>query len=289
MLVATGLRKSYRGQEVLHGVDLEVAPGQVVGLLGANGAGKTTTIKQLAGLIEPSKGQVMLDGHSTMVPATRSRIGYLPEESALYDEQTAMAYLQFFGSLYGLSRKTAEAKASELLDRLGLAVPYRKRIMGTYSKGMRRKVAIARTLLHDPDVVILDEPTSGLDPFTARGVSDFIRELRGEGKAILLSAHNLHQVEEVCDHIIIMSDGRIVTQGSLDGLRKQWGRTRYHVRATQAFAGSRPDGAIHEATYTNLKDVESGLAAIRETGGEVLEVESAPPKLEEILRKAAEA
>lgn len=288
VLVADGLSKSYRGAEAVRDVHLRLDAGRIVGLVGANGAGKTTTLKMLAGLLAPSAGTATIDGRPTLETAVRQRIGYLPEDSPLYDELPTLPYLAFFGELYGLSHAEARRRSESLLERLDCDRIHWKKPTGTLSKGLRRKVAIARCLLHDPEVLLLDEPTSGLDPSTTQELNEFLRELRSRGKAILLSAHNLPQVEELCDEILVMSQGRIVTRGTLQELRGRIGTQRYRLRATVAFPGSQPHGTVHEAWISALPAVEDAMEAVRSARGVVLEVESIPPKLEEILRRVTE-
>lgn len=285
MLVASNLRRRYDQFVAVHDVSLEVRPGRIVGLVGNNGAGKTTTIKMLVGLLDPTSGTAHVDGEPTRVPATRRFLGYLPEESPLYDDMNALDYLRFFGSLYGVPRPEAHERAQRLLTRLGLERSAWKKTIGTLSKGMRRKIAIARCLLHDPPILLLDEPTSGLDPGTARELDEFLRELRAQGKAIMLSAHNLSQVERLCDEILVMHDGRIVARGTLQDLRAGFGPPKYRVTATLPFVGSEPDGAVWRALLGRLADVEETLRQIKEAGGIVLEVESVFATLEEIMRK----
>ncbi len=287
MLVAEGLVKAYRGTPVVRDVSLEVAPGTVLGLVGANGAGKTTTMKVLAGLIAPTEGSAELDGRPTVEANVRRRIGFLPEDSPLYDEETPISYLRFFGQIYAMDRATIDQRSWDLLDRLGLERKHWEKPTGKMSKGMRRKVAIARTVLHDPDVLILDEPTSGLDPLTERDLNRFIAELRDDGKAILLSAHNLRQVEELCDEIAIMHEGEIATRGTLNELRDRWGTRAYFLRSTVPFPGSNGHGKAHEARFEQLADLENALEHIREQDGMVLEMESIAPKLEDILVETA--
>jgi ABC-2 type transport system ATP-binding protein len=289
MLLAEGLTKAYRGQNVVSDVNIRLEPGRVVGLVGANGAGKTTTIKMLAGILEPTGGTARIDGRPTQEADARRQIGYLPEESPLYDDLHPVAYLAFFGSLYDVPRAHVRERTDALLNRLRLEPRDRKRPLGTLSKGMRRKVAIARCLLHEPAVVLLDEPTSGLDPLTSAELGEFVRELRAAGKAVFLSAHNLPQVEELCDEILIMHRGRVVDRGTLAELRGHIGTHRYRVRATAAFPGSEPRGTVHEGWLKALSEVEAALEAVRREKGIVLEVESVPPRLEEILRRASEA
>lgn len=287
MLKAVDLERHYDGLAAVREFSLELRPGRIVGLVGNNGAGKTTTIKMLAGLLDPTRGTVTLEGVPTRVAATRRRIGYLPEDSPLYDDMNAVSYLRFFGSLYDVPAPEADRRGEILLDRLGLAKEWWKKPIGTLSKGMRRKVAIARCLLHDPPVLILDEPTSGLDPETQGELDVFLRELRSGTKAILLSAHNLAQVEELCDEILVMHLGRVVARGTLQDLRVAFGTNRYHVKANIAFPGSAPEGAIHGALVEDLDHVERALAEVKSAGGIVIEVESVFPSLEDIMRTIA--
>lgn len=288
MLEAQALRKTYGAVPAVDRIDLTVPAGRIVGMVGNNGAGKTTAIKMLCGLIAPDDGQVRLAGDDPADPATRGRLGYLPEESPLYDEQTPRSYLRFFASLYGIDGKTADRRAEELLARLRLLPEHWDKRIGDLSKGSARKVAIARCLLHDPDVLVLDEPTSGLDPQSRRDLDALLLQMRDEGKAVLLSAHDLKQVEELCDEVLVVHAGRIVTQGSLKDLRERWGATRYQVRANAPFPGSAPDGPLHVATVPSWKDVEAAMASVRSGDGQVVDVVSDPPSLDEILRKAAE-
>jgi ABC-2 type transport system ATP-binding protein len=286
VLAARDLERSYDRVAAVRGVSLDLVPGQIVGLVGNNGAGKTTTIKMLVGLLDPTRGEVRVEGRPTREPETRRRIGYLPEESPLYDDMKPVDYLQFFAGLYDVPRALGRQRAEELLTRLGLAKDSWSRTIGTMSKGMRRKVAIARCLLHDPPVIVLDEPTSGLDPETAHELDVFLGELRRQNKAILLSAHNLSQVEELCDRILVMHGGRIVAQGTLQDLRAGFGHVRYRIAATVEFAGSHKEGAVHQAVVERLSDVEAAVLTVKQSNGIVLEVESLFPSLEEIMRKA---
>jgi len=284
---AQGLAKSYGPVRAVDGVDLQVPPGQIVGLVGNNGAGKTTLMKLLCGILEPTHGLATLDGRPTSEPATRVGIGFLPEDSPLYDDQTPLQYLAFFGGLYGLSAAESRRRAEPLLDALRLGREHWAKPIGELSKGSARKVALARAFLHDPAVLLLDEPASGLDPATRRELDAFLSQQRQRGKAILLSAHNLKQVEELCDGILLMHGGRIVAQGSLSELRKQWGTARYRLHATAPFAGSEPSGSVHVGILAGLGPAEQAMDQVRAAGGQVLELESVPPPLDEILRLAA--
>ena len=287
MLVAQDLERFYGEFAAVKGVSLELRPGRIVGLVGNNGAGKTTTIKMLIGLLDPTRGKVEIEGVSTREPKTRRKLGYLPEDSPLYDDMNALDYLAFFGTLYDVPRKEGVRRGEILLARLGLSRDAWKKAIGTLSKGMRRKIAIARCLLHEPPVLILDEPTSGLDPGTAHELDSFLRELRQEGKAILLSAHNLGQVEELCDEILVMHGGKLVARGTLQDLRSTFGTVQYQIKANVPFPGSQPDAAIHAAVVGRLTDVETALNHVKREGGIVLEVESLFPSLEDIMRRVS--
>lgn len=289
MLHADALSKAYRGTGVVSGVELDVTPGRIVGLVGANGAGKTTTLKMLAGVLEPTEGSALLEGRPTTRPAARERIGFLPENARLYEEQTARDYLSFFGSLYGLDADRVDRRARALLDRLELAPEARDKRLGTLSKGMRRKVAIARTLLHDPEVLLLDEPTGGLDPLTAREMEGFVEGLRERGKAILLSAHDLPQVEQLCQEVVVMHEGSVAARGRVDELRERAGTRTYTLRATEPFPESRPRGSVHEADLASWEAVERAIGRVRERGGDVVEVDASLPGLGALLQRLAEA
>jgi len=289
MLFASGLGKSYGDAEVVRGVDVNLEPGRIVGLVGANGAGKTTTLKMLAGLVEPTEGTVTLDGTSTLDARARQRIGFLPEQSPLYDEQTARGYLAFFGSLYGMEKPAVRERGDALLDELGLDASAREQPIGTLSKGMRRKVAIARTLLHEPDVILLDEPTSGLDPVTARDVETFVETWREQGKAILLSAHDLPQVEQLCDEVIVMHEGEVALSGTVPELREKAGTRSYTVQATEPFEDSHERGSLHEAKFESWERVEAATRQVRDHGGEIVEVDASLPGLETLMHRLAGA
>lgn len=276
--------KRYGAVEAVNGLTFDVPAGRIVGLVGANGAGKTTAMKMLTGLLKPTRGQALLNGRDVLEPATRQDLGYLPEESPLYDDETPRSYLAFFARMYGLNRDDARVRSESLLDRLMCAPVHREKTIGTLSKGLKRKVAIARCLIHDPPALVLDEPTSGLDPLTADELDSLVQELRSEGKAVLLSAHNLRQVEELCDEIIVLNSGSVIARGTLSELRRRLGGQQYRIRASVRFDGSVPRGAVHEALFGAFDEVESAIAQVRTLGGEIIEVESVPPKLETLMR-----
>ena len=198
-------------------VDFEVRRGEVFGLLGPNGSGKSTTVKLLLGLLYPTKGHIEVFGHSPRHVATKSRIGYLPEESYLYRYLDSHETLDFFGNLFRLPRNDREERAAQLLEMVGLSQT-RLRAVGEFSKGMQRRIGLAQALINDPDLVILDEPTSGLDPIGCREVKDLIVALARRGKTVILSSHLLADVEDVCDRVVIYYGGKVQAMGTLKEL-----------------------------------------------------------------------
>jgi len=229
-LAASHLVKVYRGRKVVRDVSVEIRQGEIVGLLGPNGAGKSTTMKMIAGLIEPTTGNIQVMGQDIQKgssPKIKQRIGYLPEESPLYEAMTAHQYLLFFSELYQMPRQKALKQIDQLLSSLDLFE--KDKLTGEFSKGMKRKTAIARALLHDPELLILDEPNSGLDPLTSFFIINYLKNLRREGKTIILSAHNLFHVETICDRVGIIKNGRLLIFDSMEAIRARLGKREYQV------------------------------------------------------------
>ncbi len=198
-------------------VDFEVRRGEVFGLLGPNGSGKSTTVKLLLGLLNPTRGHIEVFGHSPRHVQTKTRIGYLPEESYLYRYLNSRETLDFFGSLFHLPKAERERRSEQLLEMVGLGKT-QTRAVGEFSKGMQRRIGLAQALINDPDLVILDEPTAGLDPIGCREVKDLIVALARRGKTVILSSHLLSDVEDVCDRVVIYYGGRIQAAGTLKEL-----------------------------------------------------------------------
>ena len=199
------------------GVEFEVRRGEVFGLLGPNGSGKSTTVKMLLGLLYPTRGHIEVFGHSPRHVQTKSRIGYLPEESYLYRYLNSRETLDFFGNLFTLPKKDREARTEQLLEMVGLTQT-RTRAVGEFSKGMQRRIGLAQALINDPDLVILDEPTAGLDPIGCREVKDLIVALARRGKTVILSSHLLADVEDVCDRVVVLYGGKVQALGTLRDL-----------------------------------------------------------------------
>lgn len=220
---AVGLTKLFRDfwnrpkARAVNGIDFEVRPGEVVGLLGPNGSGKSTTVKMLLGLLYPTGGKLSVFGRSPRAVETKREIGYLPEESYLYKFLTAEETLDFFGSLFNLSAADRKQRIDQLLEMVGLAHARRRRV-GEFSKGMARRIGLAQAMINDPAFLILDEPTSGLDPLGCREVKDLILALKKRGKTVLITSHLLSDVEDICDRVIILYGGKIRAEGALDNL-----------------------------------------------------------------------
>lgn len=210
-------------------LSFSASPGEVLGLLGPNGSGKSTTIKMLLGLLRPTAGSVRLFGLAPDSPQARSRIGYLPELSNLHKFLTPRETLDYYGGLFGLSTAKRRELIPPLLDRVGIARKDANRAIGEFSKGMARRVGLAQALLNNPELVILDEPTSGLDPIGRHDVKEMIRDLRREGKTILLSSHLLGEVADVCTRVLILVSGRLHAEGPLDSLLRQKNCCRFTV------------------------------------------------------------
>lgn len=293
MITATNLVKNYDGFVALDRVSFEFSDGEIFGIIGHNGAGKTTLLKIMSGLIAPTSGSLSINGIDVVkdpVPL-KGMLGYLPEESRLYETMTVENYLAFFGEIYGLPQQVIRERSRQLLAVLSLE-PNGKKI-GEFSNGMKRKAAIARSLIHDPKLLVYDEATSGLDPMTSRFIADYMRTLKREGKTVILSAHNLYQVEAICDRVMILRRGQMVAFGSMSELREQFGSLTYMVFFSIGdpvkLLGHSKTYAQEEGFYTcsaeEIKELNECTALITEAGGKVEKIESRYPSLEEMLVK----
>lgn len=271
MLNVSHLNKNYGDFKALQDVSFNLEKGQILGLVGENGAGKSTIIKILSGLIEPSSGEVKYFGEDffSHQGKIKRQIGYLPETDSLYENMSPVEYLGFFASLYNIPSDKAEGKAQELVNMLNL--PENKAI-GEFSKGMKRKVSIARTLIHDPEILIYDEPTGGLDPSTSLFISEFMKNLKEEGRGILFSAHNMYYVEAVCDEIIVLKGGRILYYGTVEALRQ----TKKYILHYQE------NSKVESFETSDVGELNSFMKSLTASGGKIVKIDSQVARLEDL-------
>ncbi|HKB91616.1 MAG TPA: ATP-binding cassette domain-containing protein [Opitutaceae bacterium] len=228
MIEAHGLTKTFKDKKhgeirAVDSVSFTCKPGQIYGLLGANGAGKTTTLRMLATLLKPSTGRASVGGFDVVVDANRVRacVGFLAASTALYGRLTAREMLEYFGRLNALDEKTIKARIQSLAEKLEMHEFLDSRC-DKFSTGMKQKVSIARTLIHDPSVIIFDEPTLGLDVMAARAIVHFIRECREKGRTVIFSTHVMSEVEKLCDVIGVVHGGKLLAEGTLTALRAKY-------------------------------------------------------------------
>jgi ABC-2 type transport system ATP-binding protein len=255
---AEDLRFSYGDVEAVKGISFHIAPGEIFGFLGPNGAGKTTTIKMLTGQLQPASGTVRILGRDAGRddPETQARIGVCFEEKNLYDAMSGEENLRFFAALYGVDGVDTHA----LLERVGLAERGRDRV-GSYSKGMRQRLMVARSILHQPLVLFLDEPTDGLDPVSSKAIRGIIREEAERGAAVLLTTHDMWEADELSHRVAFINEGQIYAIDTPENLKLQHGRRAVKVR--------RRDGAgVHEESVSlDDPDVGEQLRAAVESDG----------------------
>jgi ABC-2 type transport system ATP-binding protein len=246
MIQAENLSKEFNGFWAVDGVDLTVAPGQILALLGQNGAGKTTTVRMLTALLTPTRGTAYVGGYDVVTQGrhVRSVVGVLTEQHGLYVRMTGREYLDFFGQLHQLTVQRRQSRSRYLLDYFGLESAAKQRI-GEYSKGMRQKLALARALMHEPSVLLLDEPTSAMDPESSRLVRDEIGRLRSSQRTIVICTHNLAEADELADIVAIIYKGRILQIGKTAELKRSILGTAQYVAN---FSGSwKADGLVMPA------------------------------------------
>jgi ABC-2 type transport system ATP-binding protein len=292
MISACGLTKNFNGFVALDGVSFELRDNEILGVIGHNGAGKTTLLRIMTGLVPPTRGGLSINGIDVVGDPVglKKILGYLPEDSHLYETMTVRSYLTFFGEIYGMAGEAIQEKTDALLGTLALEAGQKK--IGELSKGMKRKVAIARSLLHDPAILIYDEPSSGLDPMTSRTIIEFLKDLRKQRKTIVFSAHNLYQVEEVCDRVMILRRGKEVACGSIRELREMFGSITYTLTFSIGdlsrlgnHRNYRKDGIYYSADGLDIDGMNELSLALPAAGGRVQRVESHYPSLEQMLVK----
>jgi len=255
----------------LNALDLQIKRGEIFGLLGPNGSGKTTTIKLLLGLLFPTNGEATVFGLPAVDVRKNERIGYLPEESYLYRFLNAEETLDFYGRLFNMPADVRKTRAAELIRLVGLEQD-RRRTLREYSKGMRQRIGLAQALINDPDFVILDEPTSGLDPMGTIWMKDLIRQLREQGKTVLMCSHRLDDVQDVCDRIAILFNGDLQELGEVEKLVED--EARLQVRATNL--------RLTDALRSDLE------AVIDKHGGKLESFGHPTTTLEDLFKKVVE-
>jgi len=224
MISVQDLRKEYGEFTAVDGVSLDVQSGQIHGFLGPNGAGKTTTIRLIAGLLKPTAGRIVVDGHDLAdePEAAKAALGFIPDRPFIYEKLTAGEFLRFHGGLYGMDEAAVETRIGEMLELFELG-RWRHELVESFSHGMKQRLVMSAAFLHRPKAVLVDEPMVGLDPRGARLIKDVFRRMSERGVAILMSTHTLEVAEEMCDRISIILKGRIIAQGTVDDLRAMAG------------------------------------------------------------------
>jgi len=293
---AHDLTRAFGGRLAVAGLSLEIPRGRVFSLLGPNGAGKTTTVRMLATLLAPTTGTARVAGHDVRTEgvAIRTKVGFLPEQPGLYESLSARRNLEFAADLQGMARSHRDARIQELLRTLGIADRAEDRV-STFSKGMRQKIAIARALVHEPEILFLDEPTASLDPESARVVREYILASKREGGTIFLNTHNLYEAERVSDLVGVLR-GRLLALGPPAALsRSLWkARTLLRLRAASAAVVTavrgapgvlalEEDGATLRLELADAeRDTPAVVAAAVHAGGEVLQVGEEGHSLEDV-------
>ncbi|AFV76691.1 ABC-type multidrug transport system, ATPase component [Thermus oshimai JL-2] len=294
MVVQTrGLSKRYGRVVAVEDLNLEVAEGEVFGLLGPNGSGKTTTILMLLGLTEPTSGEARVLGHDPVREPlkVKAKVGYLPDQVGFYGELTAWENLRYTTRLLGLSDGEARARIEEVLKRMGLW-EVRDRRVSAFSRGMRQRLGLAEVLLKRPKVAILDEPTLGLDPEAAREFLELIKGLKGEGITVLLSSHLLHQVQEICDRVGLFHKGRLALVGRVEELAQKVLGGGYEILlegapglearflAVEGVSRVEAQGGVYRILAT--QDVRAHLAQVAVEGGGLWGLTLRHPSLDEV-------
>ena len=219
MIQVQDLVKRYGPFTAVDGVSLEVAPGEIHGFLGPNGAGKTTTIRMIAGLLKPTAGRIVINGHdlATAPEQAKAALGFIPDRPFIYEKLTADEFLRFHGGLYGMDEADAARRAGEMLEVFELT-SWKDELVESFSYGMKQRLVMSAAFLHRPRAVLVDEPMVGLDPRGARLIKDVFRAMSRRGVAILMSTHTLEVAQEMCDRIAIILKGRIIARGTVDEL-----------------------------------------------------------------------
>ena len=293
MIEVENLVKHYANVKAVDGVSFSVGEGEIFGLLGPNGAGKTTTIRTIMDIIKPDSGTVRLMGQP-MTEASKARIGYLPEERGLYKSFRLLECLTYLGALKGMPRREARQRATALLAQTGLA-EYGRRKVQELSKGMTQKAQFLATLVHDPALLILDEPFQGLDPLNTEMLKNILLEEQQRGKTIILSTHDMNQVEEMCNRILLINHGRVVLYGQLDAIKAEYAEHAVMLecdRLPETLDGVqqvKQHNHTYEIVLSPQGAAQSILRQVVDAGINVRRFEVASAPLEQIFIKVVEA
>jgi len=291
---ARGLRKSFRSltktQEVLKGIDLDVAPGEVVGLIGPNGAGKTTLMSCLLGFLDPDEGEITIDGRANDDLDVRRRSGFVPERMNFERRLTGGEFLRYMARLAGVPSAAVHARTNAMLERLGIADAATKRL-SQYSRGMLQRIGMCQALIHEPQYLFLDEPTSGLDPNGVLLVRDLIAEQKQRGAAVLLNSHQLAEIEKVCDRVLFLRDGLIARMETLRHVDRVIVAITllpgFDAAAVEKITGTAPRGNLVVATVESEAAIADVVRALVGSGAGVIDVRRHTADLEGIFRGAA--
>jgi len=281
--------KSYANKAVVNDLSFSVAQGEIFGLIGPNGAGKTTAIRMMMDIIKPDSGDVtILD--EKLSEASKNKLGYLPEERGLYRKLTTIDSIIYLASLKGMDRHSAEGKANELLNQTGM-LPHKRKKIEELSQGMGQIIQFIVTIIHDPELVILDEPFAGLDPVNTELVKRMFVDLRNQGKAVILSTHRMNEVEELCDRILMINNGRAVLYGNLTEIKSSYRSNSVildfdgELGEVPGVTGKRTHKGYVELVLDGNTTPQQVLERLVSTGIVINRFEVATPPLNEIFLK----
>jgi ABC-2 type transport system ATP-binding protein len=282
------ISKRFGNQQAVDRVSFEVEPGEIFGLLGPNGAGKTTSIRIILDIFKPDSGEVEILG-GKMTDEKKNQIGYLPEERGLYQDITLEVCLNYLTRLKGLKPADAATRVEQMMKRFDL-YDHRKKKVKELSKGMQQKAQLITTLAHDPQLIIIDEPFSGLDPVNTQMVKDLLREERDKGKTIVMCTHQMHQVEELCDRLVLINRGRVMLYGKLSDIRRQYSGQEVIVHPLNGLPAQIPgvsqierDNSGYILHLTDQTTPQAILKNLVEQGIALERFEVALPTLDEIF------
>jgi ABC-2 type transport system ATP-binding protein len=290
-IVVSSVNKAYGDKPAVIDLSLTIEPHEIFGLIGPNGAGKSTTIRMMLDIIKPDSGEITVFGRK-IGPDINNKLGYLPEERGLYRKLKVIDSIVYLSSLKGLDSRIARQRADELLNRTGMTAARNKKIE-ELSKGMGQIIQFIVTIIHDPQLIIMDEPFSGLDPVNTELLKQMVVDLRQRGKAIILSTHQMNQVEELCDRILMINDGRAVLYGKLDEIKRRYRRNAVFVNADEKLGElpgvveTRPHKDFQELVLDKSTTPKKIFAEMAARGLDVNRFEIATPSLNEIFLEVA--